>query len=392
MPPRMRDESTRRQVCMLLMGDMRHESRMRFEAKSLHAAGYRVTLLGTDPNSSGDECYPEYTIRRFRVKRFSPAANAIGRVLRYQEFVWRAIRAAWRENAQVYHACDIHALLPAWIVSRVRGAKLVYEMRELWPWSPNHWLGLWRLLEGLLVHRADLVITVNGLRARFVEAEYRLKRAPLVLHNYPPYRESGPNDRLRKLVEQAGINPSRIVLYIGAILPERQLELLVEAVHLLNDGLVIVIQGFSPFPSYLEQLKSLVREKSLGGRVLFHEAVPPSEVHGYMASADVGIVTYRDDCINTRLCEPTKLYAYLMAGVPVVASDLPGMRSAFKGRPVGVLVKATAESIARGIEEVLHNEQQYSELRQNAVSVARSRFNWEWEEPKLVEAYRSLLS
>jgi glycosyltransferase involved in cell wall biosynthesis len=119
--------------------------------------------------------------------------------------------------------------------------------------------------------------------------------------------------------------------------------------------------------------------------------VPPQELHEYACSADVGVVIYENTSLNNYHAAPNKLYAYLMAGLPMVASDFPGLHEIVVGEGVGAVFDPTSEeSIAAAISGLLADAGTLREMGERARELAETRYNWDVESERLLEAYASL--
>src|SRR4029077_16246732 len=82
--------------------------------------------------------------------------------------------------------------------------------------------------------------------------------------------------------------------------------------------------------------------------------VPPDELPRLTAAADVALMPIQPSTLNHRLTTPTRLFDALGAGLPVVASDLPGMAEIVRETGCGVLCDPTSPAdIARAVREVL---------------------------------------
>ena len=91
-----------------------------------------------------------------------------------------------------------------------------------------------------------------------------------------------------------------------------------------------------------------------GASVLVLPPVPPELVEAYASSADVGVSPIVPSCLNYRYSLPNKLFQYMAAGIPVVASDFRQVREVVEGSGCGLVVDTTRpEAIARGIRRVL---------------------------------------
>jgi glycosyltransferase involved in cell wall biosynthesis len=120
-------------------------------------------------------------------------------------------------------------------------------------------------------------------------------------------------------------------------------------------------------------------------RVPYHELAP------WTASADVGILLYRNDCRNNYYCAPNKLFEYMMMGLPIIAPDFPGMRALVEGEEVGLCVDPEdPAAIAAAVNRIAADPAWTARLKQNALRLARERYNWERESGPLLARYREL--
>jgi len=126
-------------------------------------------------------------------------------------------------------------------------------------------------------------------------------------------------------------------------------------------------------------------------RVHLLPPVLPDELLAVTASADVGLVLLEDTCLNHRLALPNKLFEYLAAGVPVLASDLPELRRVVETYRVGCVVDpANPGALAAAMRRLVEDAALRRHLAANtdAAFVAHS---WAHRAPLFQEAYRNLL-
>jgi len=100
------------------------------------------------------------------------------------------------------------------------------------------------------------------------------------------------------------------------------------------------------------------------------------------------------DNLSNFLGDTNKLFEYLMAGLPVAASDLPEIRAvATQGDPpVGELFDPNSPaSIAEAVTRILADPAEYELRRREARRLALERFNWNLEERRLLDLYEQVL-
>jgi glycosyltransferase involved in cell wall biosynthesis len=128
----------------------------------------------------------------------------------------------------------------------------------------------------------------------------------------------------------------------------------------------------------------------VGGRVHFHPAVAQGDLLRHTASADLGIIPYQATCLNNLYCTPNKLFEFIAAAVPVLATDLPELRRLIAGNHIGLMMdSASPQAIARTLDGIVADQARREQLRGNVID-ARSRLNWAAEGKILVDIFRRL--
>ena len=200
------------------------------------------------------------------------------------------------------------------------------------------------------------------------------------------FRFTPPSPRERRFHEALGLDPSqKVVLYHGGLFPWRGIEQLIEAIPLVP-GATLVLMGYG----ILEPtLKAWEADPATGGKVRVMGAVPPDQLHDWVASADVAAMPIQGDTLNHRLTTPQKLFEAMAAGVPAVVSDLPGMRAIVNETGSGILVDPTdTRAIADAITRIVQlPEDEWLAWRQRCLDAAHERYNWETQVQALLDEY-----
>jgi len=365
------------------------DSRVRKEAEALVVAGHSVRLVGVRQRAERlrDD------LGGFEVVAFEVWARRLPRTplfwpVKYAEFLVKSVTALLRSRAEVYHAHDLEALIPAWIAARLTRGRVIYDSHELFTERPIEMRAVWQAIEHFLIRRVDAVIAASEERAVIMRDEYGARDLPAVIANCPPrvgrHAKSTVRDRLP--VEQRG---ARLVLYQGGLSPGRGLEALTRAAGLFEPRAVLVFVGAAS--AYSESvLRSVVEAQGLRDRVFFVAPVDATEVVSFIRTADLGVVIYQNTCRNNYYCAPNKVYDYCMAGLPVVGSDFPPLRTLVQRHAIGVLFDPEKPAaIAAAVNQVLTDD----DVRERAVAGSRAvaaRCNWEEESKKLVGLYECL--
>jgi glycosyltransferase involved in cell wall biosynthesis len=179
-----------------------------------------------------------------------------------------------------------------------------------------------------------------------------------------------------------------LLIYQGALVPNRGLPQLIEAMRTLDDcSIVLVGMGH-----LREELRRQVQAKGLTDRVTVLDAVPYAQMMRMTEACDAGIIPIVGSCLSYVYAAPNKLFEDMMAGIPVVASDLPDMAAVVRDEGVGTLiVDATRpESIAAAVRELLDDEESPEVKGERARTAALARYNWRLEREKLLAVYEGL--
>lgn len=365
-------------------------------ATALSKDGFDVIIIALGQKSEQDACVEINS--GLRVKYVFLTSRSLPNLapfllVKYLELCLRVLRRSWAINANVYQAYGLPTLPVMWFVSKIRSSLLVFDAPELYfdrPFIRLPWL--WRLIQSWLLRRTDLVFTANEDRARIMHNEYGAPTLPTVIHNYPPYREVETSTVLKEFVIGRGRDWSYIILHCGGVKPDRAAKEAIQALKYVSRDAGIVFLG-SVAKVYREHLLQLAVSETVAERVLFHPAVSREVLPNYIASATLGLVLYLNTSRNNYCCAPNKLYAYLMAGIPVVGSDFPGLREDIEGNRVGLVADPQdLESLAGAIDLLLKDQDTRRAMGVRARKLARKQWNWGKERVRLLEAYHRLMA
>jgi glycogen(starch) synthase len=298
------------------------------------------------------------------------------------------------EPADVWHGMWAGSL-PALARMRGRhGGRTVYDSRDIFMHSrkfarlgrPGRNLLEWA--ERRWAHRADHVMTVNDAYADLLVHQLQIPRPTVVMNCREIWTPPSPRP---DLIREALRLPAEtgIVLYQGYLALERGIEQSMEAI-LQVPSAVLVLMGFG----VLEKgLADQVTRPPYLGRVHLVPPVPPEALLIWSASADALVMAIQPTTLNHRYTTPQKLFESMAAGVPVVASDLPGMAPIVQATGAGVLCDPTSPaSITAAISSIVTaSPEDRLAMRERALRAAHDRYNWEAQLGTLFAVYGQLL-
>ncbi|MDZ7777972.1 MAG: glycosyltransferase [Bacteroidales bacterium] len=176
------------------------------------------------------------------------------------------------------------------------------------------------------------MITVNESIAELYNKEYGKKLACGKKHptakgfaQQLSRRELGlPEDKTILILQGAGINVDRGV------------EELVEAMREVRDDALLLIVGSG---DVIGQLKQRAKELQMGPKIQFIPKVPLEKLMAYTTVADIGLTVDNETNINYRYSLPNKLFDYIRAGIPVIASRLPEIERVITKYDIGAFIE-----------------------------------------------------
>lgn len=293
--------------------------------------------------------------------------------------------AAFKENPDVYHAHDLDGLLCAYLPARLKKKILVYDSHELWSDLSSakrmkiQWLV--RLIEMILIGRVRKGITVCGSLAKILEEKYRKTFASI--HNYPKLEAPGKS-RCGLREEYPGMT---IVLHIGSVASGRGVENLIEANKYLPMNFITIFLGNF---NNVDRLINLIYEKKLENKIFFRPSVKREEILPIVHQADIGVVLTQNLSLSYYYSLPNKLFQYIAAEVPILASNLPEQSKIVLENQIGAVVNPDKpRQIAAKIIEMTKPENQ-QKYRANLQNLAKTKYNWTSEAKKLLKFYKEL--
>lgn len=176
--------------------------------------------------------------------------------------------------------------------------------------------------------------------------------------------------------------PGRVV-YAGDLTMERGLDTMLAVVERVPEAeLVLAGRPLGSAADVVAHLPERVRHVGM---------LPPTEVPALVGSAQVGLIFLRR-LPNYERSLPTKVFEYMAAGIPFLATDFPAWRELFGGFDAGVFVDTDdVEATAAALASMLADPARCAEMGANGRRAIEQHFRFEDEAPKLVALTRRLL-
>lgn len=364
-----------------MYGDLRNNSRALRQLRVLGGAGLRIRIVAAGPGEPGAPEIPGASLCAISISGLSGPSF-------FLELHRRMREALLETPARLYHASGLYVLPAACAAARKFGGRAVYDARELYthvsatagrPWVR----AFWYLLERRYIRRADAVLTVGNAIADRLAETYGVDR-PAVLYNIPD--QKSPSLSPSPLVLDLD-SDTVTLLHQGYMMKDRGCEQLVDAMRDI-EGAMLVFLGGGPLRPVLEKQTA---DAGIADRIRFVDSVPADRLPAYTASADLGITLLQDTCLNHRFALPNKLFQYFMAGLPVIASDLPEIRRVVAPHEVGIMVEpGNRTALVTALRRAIAQKPLREQWRRNIPRVFET-FNPDSVSKQLMHIYGELL-
>jgi glycosyltransferase involved in cell wall biosynthesis len=299
--------------------------------------------------------------------------------------------------------CGHFFLLPlAVVLAKAKGSNIFYDVMEYYihdffgriPKAVKWLRPLAYAVENLLVKACDGVTTIpsngNCLVARYRRHNLNVEE----VKNVPVLdKESRRADERDDVVKWG--DAKRTVLYAGTISEEWGIMKLLQAMVMVKNRypqIFLLILGKTRL-NYEHAISTFVHENGLVDNVRFPGFVPYNKLYRYLRSAVAGIVPMQPVKKFELVGNGTsrKVFEYMNAGLPVIASDFGGLAQAVREEECGILVDSTRpEKIAEAIMFLVENPEKAVEMGRRGRKAVEEKYNWGIEKGKLLRVFENL--
>lgn len=327
-----------KKVVFLLIGEIKFDGRVQKEIKTLKENGFDVELIVNKFYNDDFKNY-NFKIHAISIEREEKSVpNTIGKF----RFCKRAFEILKRIQPDAVHCNDLCTLYGGYLYKKHnRNCKLVYDAHELYPemFSKRVLTKFWSVIERNCLKLVDEVICPEENRARYMKKKYRLKKDINIIENLP--LKINLDNVEKNIIEEKIPNSKtkRKVLYLGAIIPDRNIEEMIEAFKYLSDKYCLIIIGKVLNKIYLDKLENIINENQLNNKVYLLGPVPNKEVINHINSSDIGFVFYDNNNINNYYCASNKIYEFIVCKKPIVTNNYPGLIKLIEKNKFGICLE-----------------------------------------------------
>lgn len=347
------------------------------ECQSLQNAGHEVYYVV--PNVEDSE--------KAGVKIRGINSAAKGQLDRMRNTTKQVYLKALEINADVYHFHDPE-LIPIGLKLKAKGKKVIYDVHEDVPeqvlskqWIPKPLRRFISMMvksyEKYASKKFDAISTATPTIAERFKG---YNENTITIHNYPLLDELSAdyNDKVE--------DSKNTALYIGGIYVLRGIKEMVQAVEKLNEEIpcTFVLAGSFAPPALEDEVRNMTGFKYTD----FKGFLDRDGVKKALAKADMGLVLLHPEP-RFIVSLPIKMFEYMSAGVPVIASNFPIWQEIVENNNCGICVDPLkVNEIAEAMKWILENPEEAAQMGRNGRHAVETIYNWEAESKKLVEIYQ----
>lgn len=341
------------------------------ECSSLVKVGYSVSLVVAD--GKGDEVLDGIKIYDVGVIN--------NRFLRIINTTRKIYNKALELNADLYHFHDPE-IIPLGLKLKKSGKKVIFDShedfasdilnKEYIPKILRTTISkLFEIYDTKSCKKFDTIVTATPAIAKIYQTR---GCKTMVINNFPIIDElSIPN-----------IKKENAVCFVGAQTQIRGISEIISAMSKINGKMYLAGPCNDKYKSKLMTLSGWDKVDDLG-------LISRSEVASVLAKSIAGIVTYLP-VPNHIDSQPNKLFEYMSAGIPVIASNFELWKEIIQDNDCGICVDPeSVEELYEAMKFLLDNPKKAYEMGVNGKNAVENIYNWKNEENKLIDLYERLL-
>ena len=348
------------------------------ECTSLSRSGFDVTLI-----APGEKNNNEGIVKKIAIKKSK------NRLVHFFLGSWEVLKKAYHTRSSVYHFHDPELIFVG-IILTIMGKAVIYDVHEDLPkqilsksWIhpllryPVSYLSAFIEYIGSRIFFKAIVCATPSIAENFPSQK------TIIVQNFPIHEELFTSNI------QYHDKTENVVVYIGGISRIRGvIESIKSMEYVKTPDVVFKIAGGFSDQALQEQCETLEGWK----KVNYLGHISRTEVKDLLSNAKLGLVLFHPQP-NHINAQPNKMFEYMSASVPVIASDFPLWREIIQKTDCGILVDPMdPHAIAEGIDQIFNDNNNSEKMAENGRSAILEKFNWNIEQEKLISLYRDITS
>ncbi|WNZ27307.1 glycosyltransferase [Leptolyngbya sp. NK1-12] len=397
-----------KRICLVSPGHIASNPRLVKEANALYQAGYQVRVVAGDYMAAvrpldqtllskvswscdrvGLGNRTQYLRRRMTQEIARSLAANIGishlslATWAHHPMSYQLARVAAAEPADLYIAHCLAALPAAAIAAQKHQAYLGFDAEdfhvgELAETPQNQTeIAVRDYIERALLPHCDHLTAASPMIAEAYVKRYGVKMKS-ILNVFSLDEASSSPEQVKS--DRVGTEPS-LYWFSQTIGPGRGLEVVIQAMGQMQTPVRLHLRGLLA-AEYQNELEQLAKAVGVGDRIHLLSSAPPSEMVRLAAEHDIGLSMELTEPYNRSICLTNKIFAYLLAGLPVLMSNTPAqIELAEKLGEAAVIVDSTDPlGIAVTLDQWLINSHHLNVARATAWTLGQKIYNWDVEQ------------
>ena len=380
----------RKMVIVTVISDLVTDYRVHKVCQTLHQDGYRVLLIGTCPKGA-----PELKSRDYQTDRIKTWFQS--KIFFYAEFNIRLFFRLFRKKADIFLGNDLDVMPATLLIARLKNKPLVYDSHE-------YYLGMagldrkpmirsvWKFIESRVFSSLKYMYTVSDSIRNLYRRDYHKKlfvvRNLPLLHPVFPGLTPEETEWIASIDRKIPENKNLLILQGAGINESRGAEELVFSMLFLDgsDFHLLIIGGGDVF----KKLEKIIDQNQLAGKITLIPKVPFTVLAHFTRKARLGFSIDKPSVLNHKYSLPNKLFEYLHAGVPVLASRLIEQERIINQYDVGAFIEDHhPEHMALKIKEIFADPELLQRWKHNSCRV-REELNWENESKIVLDIFKQV--
>ena len=309
-----------------------------------------------------------------------------GRVNRIFKTTKRVLQKAIELDGDIYHLHDPE-LIPIGLKLKKLGKIVIFDSHEDVPKDilDKVYLNqkvakiislLYKSFEKFTASKFNAIIgTTPTIYQKFI----KLNSNTYNINNYPIIGELERKNN--EIVEK-----NNQVVYVGSIDVVRGIKETIKAMENLNNIKLNLIGDFSE-----EDVYEYSKKQKGWGNIIYHGLLNREKVADVMSISKAGLVTFHP-VANHIEAQPNKMFEYMSAGLPIIASNFPLWKEIVEGNKCGICVNPLNPiEIAEAIQYIVNNPKEAKEMGEKGRNAVLKKYNWDNEYKKLYKLYGDLL-
>jgi len=367
-----------KRVYMTVSSDLVTDNRVHRSCTALSELGFEVHLVGRQKRNSPAMPVRAYHTKRLQLRIEKGALFYAGLNLRL------FFMLCWHRQDYLF-ANDLDTLPAAFLASKIKRKPLLYDSHELFTEVPElvnrpRIQKFWKTIEKWILPKLKEMITVNESIAKIFNNQYKINTS--VVRNVPQKLET--LNALSRVELGLKAHQKMLIIQGSGLNVQRGIEEAVVAMTLIDNAILFLVGDGDVIP----EVKRLVAQNALQNKVRFVSRLPYPELMRYTAAADLGLALDKPLSLNYQLALPNKVFDYIQAGTPIVASPLIEIQDIIQQYDCGEIVDTVnPASIAKSVMDLINDPTRLAQLKKNCL-VAAQQEHWGKDQEILKQVIR----